>query len=207
MKRISHLGLFGCLVSALGTVLILPDVWLRLTGTNKDYDLGGLIFVGCFFPVATVGFVVATVRTRRKERIVEAELRAMGALSTTKSARDDAFVRFDFVCTYAHTVWVSTVSYDRGSPDGFRYKMFAVRREPEMTIELVLLLEAADGLKRQVFRVEAQIEKLDGADQMLKGLEQDMNVEFQRFDSSGVRSQDELRARAIEVGCDICHSE
>ena len=119
----------------------------------------------------------------------------------------EAYVRLDFTRTFPHVFWVSTVSYDSEAPDGFRYKMFATRHEPDMTIELLLLREMEDGTKRKVFHMQAPIDKFGATDDVLQQIGKDKNVEFERFDLQDIRTFDEFRSRAVEVGWETAHGE
>ena len=48
--------------------------------------------------------------------------------------------------------------------------------------------------------MQAPIDKLEAADEVIREIERDKNVCFERFDLSEVRTFDEFRARAIEAG-------
>ena len=119
----------------------------------------------------------------------------------------EAYVRLDFTSTFPHVIWVSTVSYDGESPDGFRYKMFATRHEPGMMIELLLLRETLGGPKRKVLHMQAPADKLGAVDDVIREIERDKNVCFERFDLSDVRTFEEFRTRAIQAGWEAGHSE
>ena len=119
----------------------------------------------------------------------------------------EAYIRLDFTQTFPHMFWVSTVSYDSEAPDGFRYKMFATRHEPGMVIELLLLRQMEDGRKRQVFHMQAPIDKFAAADGVIRELESSANVSFEQFDFSSIRTFDEFRSKAIEVGWEMGYSE
>jgi hypothetical protein len=85
--------------------------------------------------------------------------------------------------------------------------MFAVRREPEMSIDLLLLRETVDGAKREVFRMQAPIDKLGGVYPVIQEIEREKNVAFEEFDLAGIRTFDQFRARAIEIGWEEAHVE
>src|SRR3974390_2340038 len=91
----------------------------------------------------------------------------------------EAFVRLDFARTFPHVFWISSVGFDSEAPNGFRYKMFATRHEPEMIIELLLLREGTDGLKRIVFHMQAPIDKFAATDGVIREIQKDKNVEFE----------------------------
>ncbi len=122
-------------------------------------------------------------------------------------AEPEAYVRLDFTRTFPHVFWISTVSFDSEAPDGFRYKMFATRHEPEMTIELLLLRQMEDGTKRKVFHMQAPIDKFGATGDVIREIEKDKNVEFERFDLHDIRTFDEFRSRAIEIGWEEAHVE
>ena len=119
----------------------------------------------------------------------------------------DAFVRLDFTLTFPHFIWVSSMSYDSEGPAGFLYKMFATRHEPAMIIEVLLLRENVDGQKRKVFHMQAPIDKVGALDDVVREIERDKNVSFERFDLSGVRTLDEFTSKAIEAGWETGHGE
>ena len=119
----------------------------------------------------------------------------------------DAFVRLDFTRTFPHVIWVSSVSYDREAPEGFRYKLFATRQEPEMIIDLLLLRHLEDGTKQQILHMQAPIAKFGTTDDVIRELEQSANVSFERFDLADIRNFEQFRSKAIEVGWEIGHSE
>jgi len=114
----------------------------------------------------------------------------------------EGFVRLDFTHTFPHVFWVSSVGCDEQSPDGFRYKVLTMRREPDMTIELMLLREALDGTKIKVAHMQAPLDKFGATDDMVQQLGRDTSVTFERFDLSALRTFDKFKARAIEIGWD-----
>jgi hypothetical protein len=117
-----------------------------------------------------------------------------------KKAEPVGFVGFDFTQTFPHVFWLSTVAKDNRSPEGFRYKVLTARHEPEMKIELVVLRESLDGEKTKVIHMEAPLEKFGATDDMIRQLGEDSSVTFERFDMSGLRTFDDFKSRAIEVG-------
>jgi len=119
----------------------------------------------------------------------------------------EAFIELDFARTFPHVFWISNVSHDATAPNGFRYKMFAIRREPDRIIELLLLSERTDGFKRKIFHKQAPLNKFAVADEVIRQIEKDKNVTFERFDLSEIRTLDEFRARAIEVGWETARGE
>ena len=112
------------------------------------------------------------------------------------------FVRLDFIHTFPHVFYVSSIGRDEASPDGFRYKVLTVRREPDMIVELILLRESLDGTKTKVAHMQAPLHKFGATDDMVRQLGQDTSVTFERFDLSALRTFDEFKARAIEIGWD-----
>jgi len=206
MRRNSQFYFLGFLAIAVATVFCLPSLWRQLTGQNKEYDPGGLAFLVALLLAGNIGFLFATFRARRKEAAAEPEQRSRESRGA-ETTQPDAFVRLDFARTFPHLLWISSISYDSEAPDGFRYKMFATRHEPEMIIELLLLRETADGRKRKVFHMQATIDKLSTADDVIREIERDKNVCFERFDLSEVRTFDEFRTRAIQIGWEEAHVE
>lgn len=207
MKHKSQFFFFGFLLVAVATVFCLPTLWPQLTGKAKDYDLGGLTVFVSLLVCANLGLLIATLWARRKEAAAQAMAGQPGTKLAAEAAEPNASVRLDFTRTFPHVFWVSSVSYDSESPDGFRYKMFAVRREPEMIIELLLLRETVNGPKREVFRMQASMDKFDGVYPVIQEIERDKNVSFEEFDLAGIRTFDQFRARAIEIGWEEFHVE
>lgn len=206
MKRNSRLFLFGSLIVGVGTLAVLPILWPQLAGKDKDYDRDGLIFIIALIVVANIGLFIATMVARRKEAAVMRAVEPWRMLGA-KPGEPEAFVRFDYAHSFPHVIWVSSVSYDSESPDGFLYKMFAIRREPELVIDLLLLRETVGGPKRGVFQAEVPIDKLSTVEGVLREIEKDHNVSFKRFDLADVRSSEDFRARALEAGWEEAHVE
>ena len=114
----------------------------------------------------------------------------------------DGFVRLDFTHTFPHVFWISTFGHNEQSPGGFRYKVLTMRREPDMTIELLLLRESSDGTKTKVAHMQTPLDKFGATDDMVRKLGRDTSVTFERFDLSTLRTFDEFKVRAIEIGWD-----
>jgi hypothetical protein len=119
----------------------------------------------------------------------------------------EGFVRLDFTRTFPHVFWVSGIGYDDRSPEGFRYKVLTMRREPEMLIELILLRESVNGAKTQLAHMQAPIDKFGTTDDMVRQLGQDKSVSFERFDLTDIRTFDEFRAKSIEIGWEAAQNE
>lgn len=52
---------------AVVTAAALPGLWPILSGTNKDYDRGGLIFLVSLLTLGNVGFLAAAIWAKRRE--------------------------------------------------------------------------------------------------------------------------------------------
>ena len=207
MKRNSQFFFFGFMLVVVATVFCLPTLWPQLSGKNKDYDPTGLVVVVSLLVCANLGFFIATVWTRRNEAAARALAQKPGMKPASQPAEPHTSVRLDFTSTFPHVFWVSSVSYDSESPGGFRYKMFAVRREPEMSIELLLLRETLDGPKREVFRMQASMDKFGDVYPVIQEIERDKNVAFEEFVLDRIRTFDDFRARAIEIGWEEAYVE
>jgi len=112
------------------------------------------------------------------------------------------FVRLDFMRTFPHVFWVSSIGRDERSSESCRYKVFTVRHEPEMNIEVLLLRESLDGNKTILAHLRAPLDKFAGTEDMVRRLGQETSVIFDRFDLSSIRTFDEFKPRAIEIGWD-----
>jgi hypothetical protein len=123
------------------------------------------------------------------------------------SSEPEAYVRLDFIRTFPHIFWISSVSYDQEAPNGFRYKMFTVRHEPGMNVELILLRERDDGIKRVLAHMQGSMEKFGTTQDIIRELQSSANVEFEQFDLSSIRTFDDFRIHAIEVGWETAHNE
>jgi hypothetical protein len=119
----------------------------------------------------------------------------------------DGFIRLDFTHTFPHVFWASSIGYDERSPEGFRYKVLTMRREPEMVIELVLLRESVNGTKTQLAHMQAPLDKFGATGDMVRQLGQDQSVSFERFDLTQIRTFEEFRTKAIEIGWEAAQCE
>jgi hypothetical protein len=140
---------------------------------------------------------------RRKElREIEPE-QAMVRLPPSAAKGVDSFTFLDFKRTFPHTFCISTITFDRDDPTGFRYKVFVVRREAENLIELHVLRQSEEtGLKREVIHAEGPLSDASPTDQLLNELQREKNVEFERFNFSNIRTFDEFKLKAIELRWD-----
>jgi hypothetical protein len=113
------------------------------------------------------------------------------------------FVHFDFESTFPHVFWTSNWGVDDEFPDGIRYKVFSVRREPDGDFEVVLLHELRDGTKEQRLRWLVPPGELAKHDGVIRMLEQKFSVRFERADLSDVRTLEELETRARQLGWEV----
>jgi hypothetical protein len=205
--RNSQLCWWGFLVVATASVVALPLVWSQLSGRNTDYDWGGLAFMVTLLISANAGLLLATLWARRKEAAEKSSATAAFSECEPRPGEPDALVRLDFTHTFPHWFWISSVSYDSESPDGFRYKMFAVRKEPEMLIELLLVRETVGGPRRKVFHLQGPVANLGSVENMLRHLARDSTVCFERFDLTNVLTFEDFRIRALELGWEAAYTE
>src|SRR5262245_10466522 len=127
MRRDSQFYLFGFLTVATASAFCVPIVWRQISG-KEDYDPSALVFILVLIVGVNAGLLIALIKAKRREAAARLEVRApVGNPGTS-----EAFMTLDFTHTFPHIIWVSSVSYDSEAPDGFRYKMFATRLEPEM---------------------------------------------------------------------------
>jgi hypothetical protein len=116
------------------------------------------------------------------------------------STEPQGFVNLDFISTFPHVFWVSTVTTDNRAPQGFRYKMLTMRREPEMTVDIILLRETVDGRKETLSAKRGPLSTFGIIDGIVQQLGRDKRVTFERFDFSDVRSYDDFKTKAVEAG-------
>jgi hypothetical protein len=119
-----------------------------------------------------------------------------------KKPKPDAerFARFDFTHTFPHVFWLSSVGREEQSLVEFRYKVLTFRHEPDMTIELILVRELLDGTKTKVAHIQGPLDKFAAIEDRVQKFGQDASVSFERFDLSALRTFDDFKARAIEIG-------
>jgi hypothetical protein len=67
-----------------------------------------------------------------------------------KEPEPQGFVHIDFEKTFPQVFWTSNWGEDADCPEGFRYKVFSVRKEPASDFEVVLVHELRDGSKTEV---------------------------------------------------------
>jgi hypothetical protein len=117
-----------------------------------------------------------------------------GAESTAPAA-------IDFESWFPHKGWLSSWAKDELYPQGFRYKLLAMRPEPRGLIEMLLVLEDATGSHKEEARVHATVHALDSrAATFTEGLGKHYGIEFTAFDLSQVRTESELIDRLNAVG-------
>ena len=123
------------------------------------------------------------------------------------AAGPDGFLNLDFVSTFPHVIWVSSVGRDTKAPQGFRYKLLTMRKEPDMTIDIIFLRETVDGRKDVLSAKRGPLSTFGMLDGVVEQLGRDKQVTFERFDLSQVRSLDEFRTRALEAGWETWHPQ
>jgi hypothetical protein len=112
-----------------------------------------------------------------------------------------ALVTYDFVNRFPHVGWISNWSSDDQYPNGFRYKVLTVRHESERKIEVVLVMEEADGNKIERLRLDVAAGAFDKTVRSLVAkLAVRFRVEFEEHDLSDVRTADEFDERVEELG-------
>ena len=187
------------------TGFAIHDAWPILTGSRKDYDLGGIITFGSMLLVANIVLLGLALYCRMKEVRQKAKQAAIEVFTPEPAPHGvDAFSWFDFKTRFPHKFWISTVCYDRDDPNGFRFKLLATRLEPGKEVELVLLRQSEEtGIKRQLFHMRRT---LDGHDDSIEELCQQLqcknNVEFEMFDLSAVQTSQEFKCKASQLGWD-----
>ena len=107
----------------------------------------------------------------------------------------------DFKTWFPHKGWLSSWSRDELYPQGFRYKLLAMRPEPRGLVEMLLVLEDAAGSHKEEARVHATAHAVDArAATFTEGLGKHYGITFEDVDLSQVRTEDELIASLKVVG-------
>ena len=127
-------------------------------------------------------------------------------VAPTEQSPPEGFLDIDFISTFPQAFWVSTIGKDAKAPEGFRYKVLTMRKEPEMTVDIILLRETVDGVKSVVSSKRGPMRTFAMIEGMVQKLGQDTRVTFERFDFSDVRSFEEFRARALASGWETFHA-
>jgi hypothetical protein len=107
----------------------------------------------------------------------------------------------DFETWFPHKAWLSSWSKDDLYPQGFRYKLLAMRPEPRGLLEMMLVLEDGAGSSKEEARVHATAHAVDArAADFTEGLGKHYGVTFKAFDLSQARTEDELIDRLKASG-------
>ncbi len=126
MRRNSQLFFRAFVAVAVATGAALPVLWPILSGTNKDYDRGGLIFIVSLMAMGNVGFLAAALWAKRKEsrpvkvpRIpIETANRFLATFGITKPTKDyerwvkeDGFDLDDFANVLTESPFIFVVDW------------------------------------------------------------------------------------------------
>ena len=107
----------------------------------------------------------------------------------------------DFETWFPHKGWLSSWSKDELHPQGFRYKLLAMRPEPRGLLEMLLVLEDAAGSQTEEARVHASVHAVDArAATFTDGLGKHYGITFKEFDLSQVKTESALLDRLKTVG-------
>jgi len=128
------------------------------------------------------------------------------APSPTSASPPEGLVNLDFVQTFPHIFWVSTIGTDEKSPEGYRYKILTMRREPEMTVEFILLRETVSGYKTTIAHKRGPLNTFGAIPGIVQQLGKDKGVAFEQFDFSNIRSFAEFQSRTIQSGWESFHA-
>ena len=113
------------------------------------------------------------------------------------------FVHVDFERTFPHVFWTSGWGQDAEFPDGFRYKVFSIRHAPGGDFDVVLVQELRDGSKTEMQRWSVPSDKFDASDDMIRMLEEQFSVTFDRVDMSAVQTFEEFEAKSRQIGWEV----
>jgi hypothetical protein len=117
---------------AIATAFAMPTLWPQITGKNKDYDFGGLIFVVSMLGAGNVGFLIASIWAWRKERmlpkthripieIAHRFLATFGITEPTKEyvrwIKDDGFELIDFPSILSDSPFIFIVDWSANMAD------------------------------------------------------------------------------------------
>ena len=116
---------------------------------------------------------------------------------------DGGLIQLDFEQTFPHVFWTSGWGTDGEYPDGFRYKVLSMRREPSGDFEVVLVHESRDGYKTEMQHWSVPAGSFDASAEMIQMLEQEFGVTFDRVDMSDVRTFEEFEARSRQIGWEV----
>jgi hypothetical protein len=112
-----------------------------------------------------------------------------------------ALVTYDFVTCFPHVNWISNWSSDDEYPKGFRYKVLSVRHDPGCKVEVVVVMEEADGGKIERVRFDVATHAFDrNARSLVANLAARFKLDFEECDLSDVRTADEFAMRIEELG-------
>ena len=107
----------------------------------------------------------------------------------------------DFKGTFPWKIWVSSEGHDSTYPAGFHYKLLSVRSADAMTVDFALIRELPDGSKIVAIRAKGPLATFDmSAAHVVETLSKSLNITFQLFDLSDIRTAEEFRARASGLG-------
>jgi hypothetical protein len=113
------------------------------------------------------------------------------------------FFQLDFVRTFPHLFWTSGWGHDQEFPNGFRYKVLSVREEPSGDFQIALIRELRDGTKEEMQRFSAPHDKFAASEDLIRMLEQDLAIKFDRVDLSAVRTFEEFQAKSRAIGWEV----
>lgn len=112
-----------------------------------------------------------------------------------------AFVELDFKNVFPHKNWISSWAKDEHYPDGFRYKLFAVRIVDEDKYEMILILEKANGDKEEMSRFKISPTALGGTCKIFtEGLIKEHGIDLEVQDMSDVKTLEEYDKRVKSYG-------
>jgi hypothetical protein len=112
-----------------------------------------------------------------------------------------ALVTYDFATCFPHVSWISNWSSDDQYPNGFRYKILTVRHDPRCKIEVVVVMEDADGGKIERVRLDVATEAFDRIVRSLVAkLAARFELDFEEHDLSDVRTADDFETKIRDLG-------
>lgn len=121
-----------------------------------------------------------------------------------KQPEPQGLIHLDFEQTFPHIFWTSGWMQDSEYPEGCRYKVLSMRREPNGDIEVVLVQEARDGTKMVLQRLSVAFDDFAAsAADFIQMLEERLGVTFDRVDMTSVRTPEEFEAKSRQIGWEV----
>ncbi len=105
--------------------------------------------------------------------------------------------RPDFIRVFPYKWLVSSWSKDNVYPLGFRYKIISAHDKEASTIEILTLIQSADGRETVMKRCELDLDHADDFIHLfINGLQEEYGITFEMQDFSGISSAEQFNSMA-----------